>query len=85
VRDGEKAHLLWRYATAVTGAQWPAAKSPMSPCPTLTVISAVTAVLDKKEQMDKARNMGKVSPSGNLGKVPNLGKAQGKAQGKVLG
>jgi hypothetical protein len=51
----------------------------MSPCPTLTVISAVTAVLDKKEQMDKARNMGKAPPAGNLGKVPL------KAQGNVLG
>jgi hypothetical protein len=37
----------------VTGAVWPPAKAPKSPCPTLKVISAVTALLDKKEEMQR--------------------------------
>lgn len=57
VRDPETATLLWKYATQITKAEWPLAKSPKSPCPTLVVIGAVTALLDKVE----AKKVGKLN------------------------
>jgi len=37
----------------VTEAEWPLAKAPVSPCPTLKVIGFVTALLDGKEQLER--------------------------------
>jgi len=50
VRDIEKARQLFEYSTKITGAEWPLAKAPKSPCPTLKVISFVTSILDKQEE-----------------------------------
>lgn len=54
VRDMEKAADLWKYSTAITNAEWPLAKQPVSPCPTLRVISFVTAILDNKEKLERS-------------------------------
>jgi len=53
VRDVEKATLLWKLASQVTEAEWPLAKAPVSPCPTLKVIGFVTALLDGKEELER--------------------------------
>lgn len=45
----------------MTGAEWPLAKAPVSPCPTLKVIGFVTAILDKKESLQK--DLTKKSPT----------------------
>ena len=37
----------------MTGAAWSPAKAPVSPCPTLRVISFVTALLDRKELLQR--------------------------------
>ena len=37
----------------VTGAEWPLAKAPVSPCPTLKVIGFVTSILDNKESLER--------------------------------
>lgn len=49
VHDSEKTDLLWKYSTQMTGAEWAPAKAPISPCPTLRVISFVTNLLDSQE------------------------------------
>jgi len=54
VRDGEMADILWNFATKATKSEWPLARQPKSPCPTLKVISFVTAVLDTKEKLQRA-------------------------------
>lgn len=54
VRDMDKARRLFDLSSKITGAEWPLAKQPKSPCPTLVVISAVTSLLDKKELFEKA-------------------------------
>lgn len=54
VRDPIKSDLMFKYSTQVTGAEWPVAKAPVSPCPTLKVISAVTALVEKKEAAGRA-------------------------------
>ena len=54
VRDPIKSDLMFKYSTQVTGAEWPVAKAPVSPCPTLKVISAVTALVETKEAAGRA-------------------------------
>ena len=49
VRDPIKSDLMFKYSTQVTGAEWPVAKAPVSPCPTLKIISAVTALVETKK------------------------------------
>lgn len=51
VLDQDTAELMWKYSTAITGAEWPLAKQPTSPCPTLTVIKFVTNILNKKDDL----------------------------------
>merc|ERR1719284_1280728 len=49
---------LWDYTTEITGAQWPKAYQPKSPCPTLKVIEAVTSVLgvlEERARMEASR------------------------------
>ena len=41
--DQDTASDLFKYSTIVTGAEWPPANQPKSPCPTLKVIGAITA------------------------------------------
>jgi hypothetical protein len=53
VLDVEKARKLWEYSSAITGAAWPSPNQPKSPCPTLSVVGAVTDLLNKKEELDR--------------------------------
>lgn len=53
VRDPYTSDLMWKYSTKVTGAEWPLAKAPVSPCPTLKVISLVTAIAETKEDAQR--------------------------------
>eukprot|EP00441_Pelagodinium_beii_P026365 CAMPEP_0197664360 /NCGR_PEP_ID=MMETSP1338-20131121/58584_1 /TAXON_ID=43686 ORGANISM="Pelagodinium beii, Strain RCC1491" /NCGR_SAMPLE_ID=MMETSP1338 /ASSEMBLY_ACC=CAM_ASM_000754 /LENGTH=671 /DNA_ID=CAMNT_0043242977 /DNA_START=160 /DNA_END=2175 /DNA_ORIENTATION=- len=49
---------LWQYTTEITGAEWPEAYQPKSPCPTLKVIDAVTSVLgvlEERSRMEASR------------------------------
>jgi protochlorophyllide reductase len=55
VLDTLKAERLWQLSSSVTGAEWPAAYQPKSPCPTLKVISAVTTVLNAREDAKRMR------------------------------
>jgi hypothetical protein len=57
VLDQEKAELMFKYSTQVTSANWPPAKQPVSPCPTLTVIKFVTSLIDKKETTIPSRKL----------------------------
>eukprot|EP00930_Biecheleria_cincta_P030706 TRINITY_DN2127_c0_g1_i1.p1 TRINITY_DN2127_c0_g1~~TRINITY_DN2127_c0_g1_i1.p1 ORF type:complete len:721 (-),score=141.79 TRINITY_DN2127_c0_g1_i1:154-2316(-) len=41
---------LWQYSNEVTGAEWPEAYQPRSPCPTLKVIGAATSLLGMLEE-----------------------------------
>eukprot|EP01041_Mallomonas_annulata_P012887 gene12887-27181_t len=53
VIDREKADRLWKFSTQITNSEWPMARQPKSPCPTLKVISFVTNILDKKEELTR--------------------------------
>jgi ferredoxin len=49
---------LWEYTTEITGAEWPKAYGPKSPCPTLKVIESVTSVLgvlEERARMEASR------------------------------
>ena len=47
VLDKEIEQDLFKYSTIVTGAEWPPAYQPKSPCPTLKVVGAVTNVMSE--------------------------------------
>jgi len=50
---------LWQYSTEVTGAKWPEAYQPKSPCPTLKVVGAATSflgVLEEQARMKASRD-----------------------------
>jgi len=55
VKDAEQAALLFKLASDVTQADWPANKSPVSPCPTLRVIKFITKWLDSLEDKSLAK------------------------------
>ena len=46
---------LWKYSSIITGAEWPPANQPKSPCPTLKVVGAATAVLNAKEEAKRMK------------------------------
>jgi len=50
---------LWQYSNEVTGADWPEAYQPKSPCPTLKVVGAATSflgVLEEQARMKASRD-----------------------------
>jgi len=53
VLNQDTASDLFKYSTMITGAEWPEANQPKSPCPTLKVIGAITAASNKKEEMKR--------------------------------
>eukprot|EP00634_Sargassococcus_sp_CCMP2135_P011644 CAMPEP_0198658200 /NCGR_PEP_ID=MMETSP1467-20131203/23587_1 /TAXON_ID=1462469 /ORGANISM="unid. sp., Strain CCMP2135" /LENGTH=553 /DNA_ID=CAMNT_0044394457 /DNA_START=1 /DNA_END=1662 /DNA_ORIENTATION=+ len=55
VLDKEKSQDLFKYTTMVTGASWPPANQPKSPCPTLKVVGAVTAAVNAKEDAKRMK------------------------------
>jgi hypothetical protein len=67
VLDSETAADLFKYSTMVTGAEWPPANQPKSPCPTLKVIGAVTAFVNAKEEAKRMEpKPGMVAGAGKL-------------------
>lgn len=66
VRDVDTSHLMWKYSTQATEALWPSAKQPVSPCPTLKVIAAVTAVLERTEESTRGE---KGAPPKSMGEM----------------
>jgi hypothetical protein len=49
---------LWKYSCEITGAQWPEAYQPKSPCPTLVAVGAATSflgVLEESARMKASR------------------------------
>mmetsp|Transcript_69628 Transcript_69628/g.217382 ORF Transcript_69628/g.217382 Transcript_69628/m.217382 type:complete len:513 (+) Transcript_69628:1-1539(+) len=46
---------LWQYTNEVTGAEWPPAYQPKSPCPTLTVVGAATSLLGRLEEQARMK------------------------------
>ena len=51
VKDIETTFNLFKYATQVTGAEWPEPHVAKSPCPTLKVVGLVTAAINAKEEV----------------------------------
>ena len=76
VLDKDKSADLWRHSCAVTGASWPAANQPKSPCPTLKVVGAVTQAMNAKEEAK--RTLEGMAPGEGSSGVTGIG-------GKVLG
>jgi len=66
---------LWKESSLVTGASWPPANQPKSPCPTLKVVGAVTKAMNAKEEAK--RTLQGIKPADG-GIASRLG-------GKVLG
>jgi hypothetical protein len=50
VLNVETAADLWKYSTQATGANWPPANQPKSPCPTLVVVGAATSMMNAKQE-----------------------------------
>jgi len=73
VLDKEVSADLWKYSSMVTGAEWPAAYQPKSPCPTLKVVGAVTDFMNAKEEAKRTKTVGGATGAG------------GKVVGTVLG
>jgi protochlorophyllide reductase len=98
VLNVETASDLWKYSTQVTGAVWPPANQPKSPCPTLKVVGAATAMMNAKQEAKRFTpapgNVG-VGVAGNIAGVAGtvvdtavggtIGTAVKFAQSKLLG
>ena len=50
VLNVETAADLWKYSTQMTGAKWPPANQPKSPCPTLVVVGSITKMMNAKQE-----------------------------------
>ena len=50
VLNVDTASTLWKYSTEITGASWPAANQPKSPCPTLVVVGSITSMMNAKQE-----------------------------------
>ena len=55
VKDLETTFNLFKYASEVSGAEWPEANVAKSPCPTLKVVGAVTAAINAKEEAKRMK------------------------------
>ncbi|GMH54826.1 hypothetical protein TrLO_g13671 [Triparma laevis f. longispina] len=55
VKDIETTFNLFKYATQVTGAEWPEPHVAKSPCPTLKVVGLVTAAINAKEEAKRMK------------------------------
>ena len=55
VKDIETTFNLFKFATQVTGAEWPEANVAKSPCPTLRVVGAVTEMMNAKEEAKRMK------------------------------
>ena len=80
VLNVETAASLWKYSTMITGAQWPPANQPKSPCPTLKVVGAMTAAMNAKEE---AKRM--TAAPGNVAVLGAAGTVLDVAVGSTVG
>jgi len=55
VLDKGVAQELWKCSSQLTGASWPPANQPKSPCPTLVVVGAVTKAMNAKEEAKRMK------------------------------
>ena len=69
VLNVDTAATLWKYSTEITGAAWPPANQPKSPCPTLKVVGAVTAFVNAKEEAKRMTPMEGNVAAGVAGRV----------------
>ena len=76
VLNVETAATLWKHSTEMTGAVWPPANQPKSPCPTLKVVGAATTFFNAKEEAK--RTLEGMAPGEGSSGVTGIG-------GKVLG
>jgi len=93
VLDRDKAADLFKLTTLVTGADWPAANQPKSPCPTLKVVGGVTNYMNAKEEAKRMAERPGLGPKG-VGRVVQaadavlagtVGRAAKVAKGALLG
>jgi len=68
VLNKETAADLWKFSSLVTGAEWPAANQPKSPCPTLKVVGAVAKAMNAQEEARR-------KAAGHAGSMPGQGLA----------
>jgi hypothetical protein len=64
VNDIDLAVKLFKYSTEITGAEWPAAKTVVSPCPTLKVIGAISNQMIAKEELKRMAEQPGLNPDG---------------------
>ena len=53
VNDVDLSVKLFQYSTEITGAKWPAAKTVVSPCPTLKVIGTISKQMIEREELKR--------------------------------
>jgi len=68
VLNKDTAADLWKFSSLVTGAEWPAANQPKSPCPTLKVVGAVAKAMNAQEEARR-------KAAGHAGSMPGQGLA----------
>jgi protochlorophyllide reductase len=64
VRDMDMWASLWKLSTQVTGAEWMPARSQVSPCPTLRVISILTNIIEAREDKLNVQRLGEIAALG---------------------
>ncbi|KAG8461206.1 hypothetical protein KFE25_002395 [Diacronema lutheri] len=53
VLNPETAQTLFKYSSVITGAEWPPANQPKSPCPTLKLVGAMTSMANRREELKR--------------------------------
>jgi hypothetical protein len=81
VLNKDTAGDLWKHSSLVTGAAWPPANQPKSPCPTLKVVGAATNFLNAKEEAKRMKPM----PGNVVGLTGQVAGAAGHVVDKTLG
>lgn len=81
VLNPETAQDLFKYSTIVTGAVWPPANQPKSPCPTLKLVGAITSMNNRREELKRMQTAPALAGSG----VGLVGKSASVADSLVLG
>ena len=87
---------LWKHSTLATGASWPPAYQPRSPCPTLVVVGAITKAMNAKEEAKRTlegledgmagkKAVGGVGLALDVVAGNTIGRATKLAQDKLLG
>jgi len=96
VLDVDLSQDLWKHSTLATGASWPPAYQPRSPCPTLVVVGAITKAMNAKEEAKRTlegledgmagkKAVGGVGLAIDVVAGNTIGRATKLAQDKLLG